>query len=119
MKKISPILEAKREKNKNSFRGVKRQYGESLTSDECIMRMTMEEEEKMKKAKGKAKGKGKGIGKGKRTVRPKTVRIANPIRDSTSESEVDDVTDKDCVPQRSRKDNDESESDEYETNDAH
>ena len=29
------------------------------------------------------------------------------------------VTDKDWVPQRSRKDNDESESDEYETNDAH
>ncbi|GFO19492.1 hypothetical protein PoB_004599700 [Plakobranchus ocellatus] len=47
MQKMSPILQAKREKN--TRKNIKRQYGESLTSDENIQRMLEEEEEKKKK----------------------------------------------------------------------
>lgn len=68
LKKLTPLLLNTRSKGDTSIRSkaVKRQYAESLTSEECFQRLQEEKNEKEGKVKEKKKGKGLAKGKGKK-----------------------------------------------------
>lgn len=85
MRKLTPLLRKPQNTNVNRKRAVKRQYGESLTSEECISRLLREEEEKKKP-------KGKGKGKGKRTVCKENV-LPVPAAETRTDSESSDNPD--------------------------
>lgn len=64
----------------NSQRAIKRQYGESLTSQECLERLEKEEKEKAAKKQKSLNSKGKG--KGKKTPDPTTTMQTQPTQET-------------------------------------
>ncbi|GFN78575.1 tigger transposable element-derived protein 1-like [Plakobranchus ocellatus] len=105
LKRLTPML-AKDKGNStvNRQRAIKRQYGESLTSEECVERTRQEEEERSQKMAKKGKGRGK---KSKNS----TDKVPEPVQGPDlqpqqaidSESDVDSDDDPDWVPSRADK----------------
>lgn len=127
MKKISPMLEAKRQQSGKKLT-VQRMYGESLTSMEFINKLTEEEAGRQKK-KGVKRGRPKASGgpttshndKGKRSLRQaakeKKTTLVCGNEDTSDESVVDMESDDEWVPPRKRQNESGSDDDEDDDND--
>lgn len=86
LKRLTPMLSRPLNTNVNRQKAVKRQYGESLTSEECIERLMREEEEKMAK---KRPTRGKCKGKGKKTSKPPPPTAASQSQQIEDDSDSD------------------------------